>query len=143
MKPRSFFRWMPTAIFLWLLVVLFTFGAGLSLWMARQAALGATQNAMIGDSQHLMRWFVRCAVGDIAAAALCVVGWFLMRQRVSGKIALGAIAVMGAALIVFSGSAYWMCRGASFEYWCDSLVELPFLVYAIIYAYQECRKVAA
>jgi len=143
MEPRSFFRWMPTAIVLWVLVGLFTFGAGLSLWMARQAARGSTQNAAIGDSRHLTRWFLRGAVWDIVVAALCIVGWYLMRQRVSGKIGLGAIAVMGAALIIFSRSAYWMCRGASFEYWCDSLFELPFLVYAIIYAYRECRKAAA
>jgi hypothetical protein len=87
-----------------------------------------------------MRWFVRGAVGDIAVAALCILGWYLMRRRVSGMSAVGAITIMVAAFIICSRSIYWMVRGASFEYWCDSVLELPFLAYAIAYAYRESRK---
>ncbi|HWY29231.1 MAG TPA: hypothetical protein VNX46_00670, partial [Candidatus Acidoferrum sp.] len=60
----------------------------------------------------------------------------------SATLALGGIAVMAAAYIICHRSLIYLFHGAGIAYWCDLVLELPFLIYAIIYAYQECRKVA-
>ena len=140
METRSFFRWMPTAIILWLFGVIFAFAAGVC---ALQAAHGSTQVAMIGDAQHTARWFLRGAIADTLVAACCILGWHLMRRRLPATLALGAILVMVAAFIIGQRSLIYLFRGAGFEYWFDLVLELPFLLYAIIYAYRECRKAAA
>ena len=134
---------MPTTIVLWVFGVIFIFGAVACLLYARQAAHGSIQVAMIGDSQQTARWFIRGAIADAFVAALCILGWYLMRRRLSATLALGGIAVMAAAFIVGQRSLIYLFRGAGFEYWFDLVVELPFLLYAIIYAYRECRKAAA
>jgi hypothetical protein len=149
METRSFFRWMPTAIVLWVFAVVFAWGAVESASLARQAARGYTDSyfaptlALIGDSQHTARWFLRGAVADTFVATLCILGWYLMRRRLSATLALGAIAIMAAAVIIGQRSLIYLFRGAGFAYWFDLVLELPFLLYAIIYAYRECRKVAA
>ena len=95
---------------------------------------------MIGDSQHTVRWFLRGAIADALVAAFCILGWYLMRRRISATLALGGIAVMAAAFIICQRSLIYLFRGDGFSYWCDMLLELPFLFYAIAYAYWECRK---
>ena len=140
MNTRSFFRWMPTAIILWVFGVLFAFAAS---WCALQAAHGSMQVAMIGDVQQTTRWFWRGAIADASAAALCILGWYLMRRRLSATLALGGIAVIVASYIICHRSLIYLFRGAGFVNWCDLVFVLPFLFYAIIYAYQECRKAAA
>jgi hypothetical protein len=134
---------MPTAIVLWVFGVIFTFATVVCLLYARQAAQGSLQVAMIGDSQHTARWFLRGAITDALVATLCILGWYLMRRRLSATLALGGVAVMAAAFIIGQRSLIYLFRGAGFEYWFDLVLELPFLVYAIIYAYRECRKAAA
>jgi Na+/H+-dicarboxylate symporter len=141
MKNRSFFRWMPTAIVLWIFGVVFTFAAGACLLYARQAARDSIQIAMIGDSQHTVRWFLRGAVADALVAVFCILGWYLMRKRLSATLALGGIAVMAAAFIICQRSLIYLFRGDGFMYWFDLVLELPFLLYAVIYAYRESRKV--
>lgn len=149
MKTRSFFRWMPTAIILWVFGIIFAWGAGECLLFTRQAAHGRTDSffaptlALLGYSQHAARWFLRGAFADAAVAALCILGWYLMWRRRSATFALGAIAVMAAACIIGQRSLIYLFRGAGFVYWFDLVLELPFLLYAIIYAYRECRKAAA
>ena len=149
METRSFFRWMPTTIVLWLFGVIFAVAAIVCLLDARQAAQGYTDSfyaptlALIGDSQHAARWFLRGAFADASVAALCIAGWYLMRRRLSATLALGGIAVIVAAYIICHRSMIYLIRGASIEYWFDLVLELPFLLYAIIYAYRECRKAAA
>jgi hypothetical protein len=149
MKTQSFFRWMPTAIVLWIFAVVFALGAVESVSLARQAARGHTDLfyaptlALIGDSQHAARWFMRGAVADGLVAALCILAWYLMRRRLSSTLALGAIAVMCAAFIVGKRSLIYLFDGAGIAYWFDLLLEWPFLFYAIIYAYRECKKAAA
>jgi hypothetical protein len=140
METRSFFRWMPTAVILWLFGVVFVFAAG---ECALQAVHGSTQLAIIGDAQHTARWFLRGAIADAVVAACCILGWHLMRRRLPGTLALGAILVMVAAFIIGQRSLIYLFRGAGFEYWFDLVLELPFLLYAFIYAYRECRKAAA
>ena len=140
METRSFFRWMPTAIILWVFGVLFTLAAAVC---AVQAAHNSTQFATIGDVQHTTRWFWRGAIADASVAACCILGWHLMRRRLPAMLALGAILVMVASLIIAQRSLIYLFRGAGFVTWCDMVFELPFLFYAIIYAYRECRKAAA
>ena len=141
LKTRSFFRWIPTAIVLWTFAGLFTFGAILDWWMAGQPARPSSMHiAMIGNSQHFKQWLLRGAIQNFTVAVLLILGWYLIRQRVSGMIALGAISVMAAACIICSRSIYWMTRGANFELWCDMVFELPFLAYVIIYAHRESKK---
>jgi high-affinity Fe2+/Pb2+ permease len=134
---------MPTAIVLWVFGVIFAVGAVLCLLYARQAAHGSIQVALIGDLQHTVRWFIRGAIANALVAILCILGWYLMRRRLSATLALGSIAVMVAAFIICQRSLIYLFRGAGFAYWFDLVLELPFLFYAIIYAYRECRKVAA
>jgi hypothetical protein len=149
METRSFFRWMPTAIVLWVFGVIFAAAAVVSSLDARQAAQGHIDSsytptlALIGDTQHAVRWFLRGAFANASVAALCILGWYLMRRRLSVTLALGGIAVMVAAYIIFHRSLIYLLRGAGFMYWGDMVVELPFLLYAIIYAYRECKKAAA
>jgi hypothetical protein len=149
MKNRSFFRWMPTAIMLWLFGVIFVVAAVVSLLDARQAAHGYTDSfyaptlSLIGDSQHAARWFLRGALADASVAALCILGWYLMRRRLSGTLVLGAIAVMAATFIICRRSLIYLFRGAGIAYWFDLVLELPFLLYVIIYAYRECKKASA
>lgn len=143
MEARSFFRWMPTAIVLWVFGSLFTFGAVACLLYARQYEHNSMQVAMIGDSPHTVRWFIRGAITDGLVAALCILGWYLMWRRHSATLALGGIAVMVAVFIVGQRSMIYLFRGAGFVNWCDLVFVLPFLIYAIIYAYRECRKAAA
>jgi phosphate/sulfate permease len=140
METQSFFRWMPTAIILWVFAVFFAFAAG---ECALQAAHGSMQVAMIGDVQHTTRWFVRGAIADAVVAICCILGWYLMWRRLSATLALGCIAVMLAAFIICQRSMFYLFRGAGFINWCDLVLELPFLLYAIIYSYRECRKAAA
>jgi hypothetical protein len=149
MKTRSFFCWLPTAIVLWTFAVLFAAAAGLNLMEARQAAYGYTDSfyaptlARIGDSQYAARWFLRGALANAAIATLCFLGWHLMRRRLPATLASGGIAVMIAAFIIGHRSMIYLIRGAGFVNWCDLVLELPFLLYAIIFAYRECRKTAA
>jgi len=143
MENRSFFRWMPTAILLWVFGVIFTFATVACLLYARQASHDSIQFAMIGDSQHTARWFLRGAIANALVAVFCILGWYLMRWRLSAILALGGIAVMAAAFIICQRSLIYLFRGAGFEYWLDMVLELPFLLYAIIYAYRESRKTAA
>ncbi len=49
---------------------------------------------------------------------------------------------MAAAFIIGQRSLIYLFRGAGIAYWFDLVLELPFLFYAIIYAYKECRKAA-
>ena len=140
METRSFFRWLPTAIILWAFGVLFAFAAAVC---AVQAAHGSTQVAMIGDVRHTTRWFWRGAITDASVAACCIFGWHLMRRRLPAMLAFGAILVMVAASIIAQRSLIYLLRGAGFEYWFDLVLELPFLFYAIAYAYRECRRPAA
>jgi hypothetical protein len=123
--------------------VIFTFAAVACLFYARQAAHGSIQVAMIGDSEHTTRWFLRGAIANTLVAAFCILGWYLMRRRLSTTLALGGIAVMAAAFIICQRSLIYLFRGDGFEYWFDMVLELPFLLYAIIYAYRESRKAAA
>jgi hypothetical protein len=139
MKTRTFFRWMPTAIILWVFGVVFTLAA---VMCAFQGAHGSTQVAIIGDAQHTARWFLRGVIADALVAACCIFGWHLMRRRLPATLALGAILVIVAAFIICQRSLIYLFRGAGFEYWFDLVLELPFLLYAIIYAYRECRKAA-
>jgi hypothetical protein len=145
MKQDSFFRWMPAAIILWVFAVIFALAAGWSVSLARQAARGHTDSyfastlALIGDSQHTTRWFMRGAMADASVAALCILGWYLMRRRLSVTLALGAMAVMCAAFIVGKRSLIYLFDGAGIVNWFDLVLELPLLFYAIIYAYRECR----
>ena len=120
--------------------VLFTLAAAVC---AVQAARGSTQFAMIGDVQHTTRWFWRGAIADASVAACCILGWHLMRRRFPAMLASGGIVVMVAALIIAQRSLIYLFRGAGLVTWCDMVFELPFLFYAIIYAYWECRKAAA
>ena len=149
MKTQSFFRWLPTAIVLWVFAAIFAFAAIVNLLDARQAAHGHTDLfyaptlTLIGDSQHAVHWFLRGAIANSSVAALCILGWYLMRRHLSATLALGAIAVMAAAFIIGQRSLIYLFRGAGIAYWFDLVLELPFLFYAIIYAYKECRKVAA
>jgi hypothetical protein len=131
---------MPTAIILWLFGMVFVFAAGVC---ALQAAHGSAQYAMIGDVQHTTRWFWCGAIADGLVAACCIFAWQLMRRRLSAMLAMGAILVMVAAFIIGQRSLIYLFRGAGFMTWCDMVFELPFLFYAIIYAYLECRKAAA
>jgi hypothetical protein len=140
---RDFFRWMPTAIILWVFGAIFTFAAGLCLLYARQAAQRSISIAMISKSQHTVRWFLRGAIADALIAVFCILGWYLMRRRISATLALGGIAVMAAAFIICQRSLIYLLRGDGFTNWCDVLLELPFLFYAIIYAYRESRKINA
>jgi hypothetical protein len=98
---------------------------------------------MIGDAQRTARWFMRGAIADALVAACCILGWHLMRRQLPTTLALGAILVMVAAFIIAQRSLIYLVRGAGFEYWFDLVLELPFLLYAITYAYRECRKAAA
>jgi hypothetical protein len=139
MGTQSFFRWIPTAIILWAFGVIFVFAAGVC---ALQAAHGSTQVAMIGDAQHTARWFLRGAISDAMIAVCCILGWHLMRRRLPAKLALGAILILVAAFIIGQRSLIYLVRGAGFEYWCDLVFELPFLLYAFIYAFREYRKSA-
>ena len=149
MKTRSFFRWMPTTIVLWLFGVIFTIAAVVCLLDARQAAHGYTDSSnaptltLLGDAQHTARWFLHGAIADAVVAVCCIFGWYLMRRRLPATYALGGILVMIAAFIVAQRSLIYLIRGASIEYWFDLVLELPLLFYAIIYAYRECRKAAA
>ena len=149
METRSFFRWMPTTIVLWVFGAIFAIGAVVCLLDARQAAHGYTDSfyaptlTLLGDSQHAARWFLRGAFADASVAALCILGWYLMRRRLSATLALGGVAVMVAAYIICHRSLIYLLRGAGIAYWFDLVLELPFLFYAIIYAYRECRKAAA
>jgi hypothetical protein len=140
---------MPTAIILWVFAVVFILGAGQSVFWATQAAQGHIDPyfvptlALIGDSQHAAWWFWRGAIADVCVAALCIFGWYLMQRRLPSTLALGGILVMVAAFIVGKRSLIYLLRGAGFPYWFDLLLELPFLFYAIIYAYRESRRAAA
>lgn len=123
--------------------MLFAFGAVACVLYARQAAHDSTSVAMIGDSQHTVRWFIRGAIANGLVAALCILGWYLMRRRLSATLALGGVAVMFAAFIIVQRSLIYLFRGAGFVNWCDIVFVLPFLFYAIIYAWRECRRTAA
>ena len=140
MKTRTFFRWMPTAIVLWIFAVVSALATVSCVWFATQATKGSIQLAMIGDSRHLTRWFLRGAIENAMIGVFCFMGWYLMRRRISGALVLGAIAVMGAVFIICFRSICWIIRGGGFEYWGDAVLELPFLVYSIIYAYRESKK---
>lgn len=149
MKAHSFFRWLPTAIVLWVFAVIFALAAGVNLSDARQAAHGYVDSfyaptlVLIGDSQHAARWFLRGAIANASVAALCILGWYLMRRRLSATLVLGAILVMIAAFIIGQRSLIYLFRGAGIVNWFDLVLELPFLFYAIVYAYKECKKIAA
>lgn len=143
MEKQSFFRWMPTAVLLWVFGVVFTAAAVMCLLYARQASQHQLQISMVGDTQHTVRWFLRGAIADILVAICCIGGWYLMRRRHPTTLAWGGIAVMLAAFIICQRSLIYLFRGDGFMYWFDLVLELPFLLYAIIYAYREWRKAAA
>lgn len=149
MKIRTFFRWTPTAIILWVFGLLFAIAAVVCLLDARKAIHGYTDSydapilSLIGDTQHAVRWYLRGAIADALVAACCLVGWHLMRQQLPMTLALGGILVVVAAFIIGQRSLIYLFRGANFESWSDLVLELPFLFYAIIYAYRESRRAAS
>jgi hypothetical protein len=145
MEKPSFFRWVPTTIILWVFGVTHAICAALCLLLARRAAHGEIgfYAAHMLRSQNAVGWYLRGAIADAVVATFCLFGWYLMSFRRSGPLAMGAILVLFAAFIAGQRSAIYLIRGAGFLNWCDLVFVLPFLFYAIIYAYRECRKVAA
>jgi hypothetical protein len=145
MEKPSFFRWMPTAIILWVFGVGHAIGAVLCLLFAREAAQDEIKShdaptlSLLG-SQNVTEWFLRGAIADAVVAAFCLFGWYLMSLRRPGTTAMGAILTLFAASIIGLRSALYLIRGAGFLNWCDLVLVLPFLFYAIIYAYRECRE---
>src|SRR5579863_4364277 len=105
MQTRSFFRWMPTAIILWVFGVLFAFAAGIC---ALQVAHDSSQVAMIGDTQQRLRWFLRGAITDAIVAVCCILGWYSMRRRLPAMFTLGGILVLIAAFIIGQRSLIYL-----------------------------------
>ena len=73
-------------------------------------------------------------------AVFCVLGWHLMRLRLSGTLALGALSAMAAMAIICYRAIFNLLAGHGYSNWGDLVLEPPFLLYAIIYATLESKK---
>lgn len=150
MRPRSFFRWIPTAIVLWVFGALSALLAVISVWYAIQATQNSPDVARAAsiiegvDFRHLVQLFLHGVITNTLIAALCIFGWHLMRQRTHRALLLGAFVVM---FVLFITMFRWLCEslksGLNSGSWVEpAFIWLP-LAYAIIYAYQESRTVPA
>ena len=116
--------------------------AGVNFTDAQYPASSSNQLALDLGVRPTARFFLRGAVANGLVAVLCLAGWGLMRRRLPGTLALGAIAVMVAALIIAQRSLIDTIRVGGFQNWGDLVIELPLLFYTIIYAWCACRKTA-
>lgn len=120
--------------------MLYAFSSGAS---AFQLAHGYGIFAMIGDAQRTNRWLLAGTITNGLIAVFCIIGWHLMRRRLPGSLAMGALVVMIGAIIIGQRSLLYLLGGAGFAEWSDLVTMVPLLLYAIIYAYLECRRPAA
>lgn len=120
----------------------FHVAAGVNFTDAQYPTSSSNRLALDLGVRSAARFYLRGAAANGLGAVLCLVGWELMRRRLPGTLALGAIAVMVAALIIAQRSLIETIRVGGFQNWGDLVIELPLLFYAIIYAWCECKKAA-
>src|SRR5713226_5426532 len=139
MRARSFFRWTPVAIALWLFGVVFGVLGILNIWLATLARRGALPDFGTEDPSKEGRILLRRAAQNVEIAALCILGWYLMRRRTPTTLLAGAVAVATGLLIDLNRWVFWQLAGSNLWPWLEPLLIWPFLLYAIVYGYRESR----
>ena len=139
MHARSFFRWTPAAVALWLFGVVFGVIGILNIWLARLAARGALPDFGTEDLSKEARIQLLGAAQNVGITALCILGWYLMRRRTPTTLLAGAVAVAAGLFISLNRWVHWQLAGTDQWPWIEPLVIWPFLLYAIVYGYRESR----
>jgi hypothetical protein len=135
-----FFRWMPTAVALWVVAAGFALLAAANIWLAVLAARGSPSVHQITDSQNLTGDLLRGAATNALTAGLCISGWRLMSRRSKTGLLTGGYIVVVAFFIT---SSRWMLseiQSPRSGGWIEPLLVWPFLIYPIVYAFAERQK---
>ncbi len=138
-RHGSFFKWIPTAIVLWVLGVLFASLAVISAWLVEQETRGAFWDVGFGDSRRTVRILVRGCAENAVIAVLCITAWYLMRRRERSAFLTGSLAVAAGLSITVSRWIYWEIHGRNPIAWAEPLFLWPFLIYAIVFGYLGSR----
>jgi hypothetical protein len=140
---RSFFRWTPTAIFLWLASGFFALAGLINIWLIVLAAQGSLEDVPPGYPKPTVRSLVRGSVENAAVVLFCLMAWSWMRKHTAGSLRKAAVAVLIALLITATRWLSWQLKGTNPLNWFEPLLIWPLLVYAILFAYQESRRTPA
>jgi hypothetical protein len=139
MHARSFFRWTAAAVALWLFGVVFGVIAILNIWLATLARRGALRDFVTEGPSKEARVQLVSAAQNVEIAALCILGWYLMRRRTPTPLLGGAVAVAAGLFISLKRWVSWQSAGTDHWPWFEPLLVWPFLLYAIVYGYRESR----
>lgn len=140
-KPvRPLFRWIPTAIILWVIGLISGLVAVADLWLAVLAVRGTIHDASIGDSQHMVRLLLRGVFENAAIGSLCLFSWYLMRRQTRTRLLAGTAAGMFALFITLRRWTIWEIREDNPLGWVEPLLIWPCLIYTIIYAYRASTR---
>src|SRR6266852_3296317 len=130
MRARSFFRWTPAAGALWLFGVVFGVLGILNIWMATLAGRGALRDFGTEDPSREARIQLLSAAQNVEIAALCILGWYLMRRRTPTTLLAGAVAVAAGLFIDLKRWVYWQSAGTDHWPGSEPLLIWAFLLYA-------------
>jgi len=111
----------------------------LNIWLARLAARGGLRDFGTEDPSREARIQLLSAAQNVEIAALCILGWYLMRRRTRATLLAGAVAVAAGLFISLKRWVYWQSAGTDHWPWLEPLLIWPFLLYAIVYGYRESR----
>jgi hypothetical protein len=139
MQSRSFFRWLPTAIMLWVFGVLFGLAAALNVFLASFAMSGRLHDAKYPDPQKLARFYYIGAVQDGLMAVLCLAGWHFMRRRTHSGFVIGGCVVAVALAITVQRWVHAEMLGLNPLPWLEPLAVWPFLIYPVMHAVRESK----
>src|SRR5260370_18023361 len=99
MHARSLFRWTPAAVVLRLVGGVFGVIGILNIWLATLARRGALPDFGTEDPSKEGCILLRGAAQNVEIAALCILGWCLMRRRTRTTLLAGAVAVAAGLFI--------------------------------------------
>jgi hypothetical protein len=143
MRQHFLFRWTPAAIALWLSGLFFAVFGVLDIWLANLASRGTLPHSGVGNTSKITHFMLRGAAENGAIAALCILGWYLMRRRARASLPAGTLAVTLALFITVKRWLHWQLAGTNQLPWAEPLLVWPFLLYVIVYGFRESRACLA
>jgi hypothetical protein len=135
---RPFFRWIPTAVALWLMGGIYGLCGVGNILLARHHAREFLIQ-MHRENQQIIRGLWIGALQNCGIALLCICGWYLMRRRTPPGLIGGASVVAAGLFITVNRSVHWIGSSSNHWPWVEPLLFWPFFLYAIVYGYRESK----